>query len=170
LDGRRDHRRVRFSALYRGGVALYLVQHGQAKPKDEDPERPLTDSGAGDVGRVARYAIQQLGVRPGRVIHSGKARAAQTAEIWGRLLNADVEQGDALAPDDDPATWVERLGPETDDLLLVGHLPHLARLAGLLLTGPSSRSVIMFRPGGLIALEPGDQGWAVSVVLPTGQG
>jgi phosphohistidine phosphatase len=147
-------------------VRLYLVQHGQAKAEDEDPARPLTEQGVGDVGRVAHYAVEQLSVRPARVVHSGKTRARQTAETWGRLLNVDVEKIDSLAPNDDPKTWVEQLDTETDDLMLVGHLPHLARLAGLLLTGSSDRPLIGFRQGGLVGLERTDAGWLTSLVLP----
>lgn len=148
-------------------VQLYLVQHGQAKTENEDPERPLTNKGVDDVARVARHAVEQLGVRGTRVAHSGKTRARQTAEIWGGLLDTDIEQADALAPNDDPTTWVERLNADADDILLVGHLPHLARIAATLLTGVSDHSVIRFRQGGLVGLERSDQGWVVSVVLPS---
>jgi phosphohistidine phosphatase len=147
-------------------VQLYLVQHGQAKTENEDPERPLTDQGLEDVARVAHHAVVQPGVRSARVFHSGKTRARQTAEAWGRLLDADVDQADALAPNDDPTIWVERLRAEADDLMLVGHLPHLARLAGLLLIGTSDQPVVRFRPGGLVGLERTETGWVVSVVLP----
>lgn len=149
-----------------GAVELYLVQHGLAKTENEDPERPLTDQGIDGVTRVARHAVEKSGVRAARVVHSGKTRARQTAEIWGGLLDADIEQADALAPNDDPAAWVERLNAEADDVMLVGHLPHLDRLAGLLLTDQSDRSVIRFRQGGLVGLERTDTGWVVSVVLP----
>ena len=38
------------------------------------------------------------------------------------------------APNDDPMIWVGRLTEEHNDLMLVGHLPHLSpRLASLLL-------------------------------------
>ncbi len=147
-------------------VQLYLVQHGQAKAENEDPERPLPDQGVEDVARVAHHAVVQPGVRPTRVFHSGKTRARQTAEAWAEILDADVEQVDALAPNDDPTIWLERLRSEPDDLMLVGHLPHLARLAGLLLIGVAEPSVVKFRPGGLVGLERTDTGWVVSVVLP----
>ena len=147
-------------------MQLHLVQHGQAKTEDEDPQRPLTDQGADDVARVARHAVEQLGVRATRVVHSGKTRARQTAEIWGSLLHADVEQADALAPNDDPTTWIERLDAESEDLMLVGHLPYLGRLASLLLTGDADRTVIGFRQGGLVGMERTDTGWVVSVMLP----
>lgn len=145
---------------------LFLVQHGQAKAEEDDPERPLTDQGVDDVARVARHAVAQPGMRPTRVFHSGKTRARQTAEIWGGLLGVQVEQADALAPNDDPTIWTERLRAEADDLMLVGHLPHLARLAGLLVIGAAEPPVVRFRPGGLVALERTDTGWVVSVVLP----
>jgi phosphohistidine phosphatase len=147
-------------------VRLYLVQHGQAKPESEDADRPLTAEGIDVVGRVARHAIDKLGVQVARIVHSGKTRARQTAEIWGGLLATDVEQADELAPNDDPTVWAARLNAQWDDLMLVGHLPHLARLAGLLLTGDSDHGVIRFQQGGLVALDHTDAGWAVSVVLP----
>ena len=34
-------------------MKLYLVQHGEAKSKAEDPQRPLTERGREDVARVA---------------------------------------------------------------------------------------------------------------------
>ncbi len=34
-------------------MELYLVQHGEAKSKAEDPQRPLTQRGREDVARVA---------------------------------------------------------------------------------------------------------------------
>jgi len=147
-------------------VQLYLVQHGQAKTKEEDPERPLTDQGVDDASGVARRAVDDLGVRPARLLHSGKTRARQTADIWGGLLGAAVEEVDALAPNDDPTTWQAQVAAEADDLLLVGHLPHLARLAGLLLTGRADTPVVRFRQGGLVGLERTDGGWVVSAVLP----
>jgi phosphohistidine phosphatase len=147
-------------------VPLYLVQHGPAKAEDEDPERPLTDQGLADVGRVARLAVERLGVRPARVVHSGKTRAHQTAAVWAGLLGVEPEPGEDLAPKDDPAAWAERLGGEAGDIMLVGHLPHLARLAALLVTGDSDRPVVEFRPGGLVVLDRTDTGWVVSVALP----
>ena len=81
---------------------LYLVQHGQAKTEEEDPERPLTDRGAADVGRVAGVAAA-AGIMTGRICHSGKTRARQTAEAWGQVLGAPVELAQALAPRDDPS-------------------------------------------------------------------
>lgn len=147
-------------------MKLYLVQHGEAKDEDDDPARPLTDGGIDDVTRVARLAVEGLGVSPARVVHSGKTRARQTAEIWGGLLGAEVVQAEGLAPKDDVAIWLRQIDGETDDLMIVGHLPHLARLTASLVTGNAGTPVVAFRPGGLVALEQAGTGWEVFVVLP----
>jgi phosphohistidine phosphatase SixA len=65
-------------------VRVYLVQHGLAESADDDPLRPLTGEGADDVSRVARLATSRLGVQAERIVHSGKTRARETAEIWLR--------------------------------------------------------------------------------------
>ena len=53
---------------------VYLMQHGEARPESEDPERPLTDAGRATVERVAGRAAN-AGVRIERCVHSGKRRA-----------------------------------------------------------------------------------------------
>jgi phosphohistidine phosphatase len=144
----------------------YLVQHGQAKSEEEDPSRPLTGKGAEDVARVAAYAGAHFGVQPTLVIHSGKTRAQQTAEIWGRQLGVEVEEADGLAPNDEPSIWAGRLAEATDDVMLVGHLPHLPRLTSLLLTGSADRVLVAFTNGGLVALDGTNKSWSVAIALP----
>ena len=61
-------------------VGLYLVQHGEAVPDDVDPARPLSQAGKKDVERLAEFlARRKLAVS--RILHSGKLRAQQTAEL-----------------------------------------------------------------------------------------
>ena len=147
-------------------MRVFLVRHGEAEREEVDPERHLTDRGAEEVKRIATHAVEQLGVRPPRIVHSGKARARQTAEIWAGLVGAGVAEADGLAPNDDPSLWATRLQGEGDDLMLVGHLPHLERLAGLLVTGDSEQAVAGFPAGGMVGLERTDGVWEVSVVRP----
>ncbi len=147
-------------------MRLYLVQHGEAKSEEDDPERPLTDRGASDVRRVVIQATGAGSVTVERIVHSGKTRARQTAVAWGEVLGVPVEEADGLAPRDDPATWAARVNAQAGDLMLVGHLPHLAKLAGLLLAGDADRPVIGFRQGGLVSLEDGPAGWSVWLILP----
>ena len=143
-------------------MRAYLVRHGEAQREEVDPERHLTDRGAEAVRRIATDAKESLGVRPARIVHSGKARAKQTAEIWGGLVGVDVSPADGLLPNDDPALWGTRLGSEANDVMLVGHLPHLERLAGLLVTGNADQPVVGFPAGGLVVLERDEGGWRVA--------
>lgn len=147
-------------------MRLYLMQHGRAKSKEEDPDRPLTDAGRTEVERVAAIAAR-AGVNVDAVLHSGKTRARQTAELLGsRLGPADVEAIEGVSPTDDPGAVAGLLGRSRAPTAVVGHLPHLSRLAGLLLTGSGDREPVEFRNGGLVCLER-DQGrwrllWALT--------
>lgn len=148
-------------------MELYLVQHGEATSEQEDPERPLTAAGREAVERVAR-AAKAAGVRIRRVYHSGKLRARQTAEILARELGsgATPDVMDGLAPKDDPAVAGAALADLRDPAILVGHLPHLSRLASLLLLGDPDREIIAFRNGGIVCLcEEGDGSWKVGWIL-----
>ena len=147
-------------------VRVYLVRHGEANGQDVDPERHLSGRGADAVRQTATDAVSQLGLRPTRVVHSGKVRARETAEIWSGLTGADLAEGDGLAPNDDPSIWAARLETEGDGVMLVGHLPHLERLVGLLVTGDAERAVVGFPAGGLVGLERTEGDWAVGVTRP----
>ncbi len=91
-------------------MKLYLVQHGEAVPESQDPSRPLTDKGRREAERVAQH-IAKLGIHMDKILHSGKLRAAQTAEIFAQHLKPSrgFEQADALEPLADPKTWADRL-------------------------------------------------------------
>jgi phosphohistidine phosphatase len=149
-------------------VKLYLVQHAEAKPEAEDSERHLTDSGTAALCRVAGYASQYANLKIGQILHSGKTRARQTASILGSYLNPPegVAQTDGLNPNDDPAIWAKRLASQADDLMLVGHLPNLSRLASLLLCGDANVKLIEFQMGGIVCLKrDADSHWAVGWML-----
>ena len=143
-------------------MRAYLVRHGEAKGADLDPARHLTARGADEVQRIASAAVDALAIRPARIVHSGKARARQTAEIWASLVGVSTGESDGLGPNDDPSVWAARLHAEPNDIMLVGHLPHLGRLAGLLVTGDAEGAVAGFPAGGLVVLERVRGDWRVA--------
>src|SRR5260221_11274244 len=98
-------------------MRVFLVRHGEARREEVDPERHLTDRGAEDVRRIAAQAVDDLGIRPARIVHSGKARARQTAEIWGGLVGAGAAEADGLAPTGAPALAAGRLEREARDAI-----------------------------------------------------
>ena len=147
-------------------MLLYLVQHGKARDRDEDPDRPLTDEGRREVETVMLVLMRYGAITASRVVHSGKRRAAETAELIALKLDADVEEADGLGPTDDPETWAGRLQESNRDLVMVGHLPHLSRLASRLLTGDPEASVVSFANGGVVALGRADGEWSVKWAIP----
>jgi phosphohistidine phosphatase len=148
---------------------LYLVQHAEAKREEEDPARDLTVKGLQDIRRVAAFA-GQLSLAVTRIWHSGKTRAQSTAEVLAAALKPaqGMAATDGLAPLDDPGIWAARIGQVAENTVLVGHLPHLARLAALLLGGRTDSSVINFKMGCLVCLRRSENGqWGVEwMVIP----
>ncbi len=148
---------------------LYLVQHAQAQPKEEDSQRPLSDQGRADIQKVASF-LGDRGIPVSRIIHSGKLRARQTAGALAERLKAtgSVSETDGLAPLDDPTVWAGRLADTDEDLMLVGHLPHMSKLAALLLTDNAEQPVIRFQMGGVVCLERDEENhWSLRwMVVP----
>lgn len=133
---------------------FYLVQHGEAKSKEEDPERHLTEKGIEESKKVA-YHLSEKRVKPDIIIHSGKTRAKQTAEIYAEYLKPEkgVLKGENLAPLDDPTIWADKLKKEHTSVMLVGHLPHLSKLLSLLLTGNSEAEIAKFKYSCCVAIS-----------------
>ena len=144
-------------------MRLYLMQHGKAKSKEEDPSRSLTFEGRAEVERVTAFLARTGSCEGLTVRHSGKTRARETAEALATAFDgATVEESDGLGPMDDPDIWVDRLAATNEGAVLVGHVPHLARLASLLLAGDPDRGVVRFANGGVLCLERSeDRQWAL---------
>lgn len=149
-------------------MKLLLIQHGEAVDKETDPDRPLTASGTDAVRRVARV-VKAGGVRVDAVWHSGKTRAAQTARLVAEQIapGGELIEKEGLKPNDDVKTIVRELESCDRDLAIAGHMPHLSRLAGLLLSGNEKRDPVTFQRGGVVALERNDDGvwrliWALT--------
>ena len=148
-------------------MQLYLVQHGAAKSEAEDPQRSLTAEGTNTVERICKY-LSSLRLHVGRIEHSGKERARQTAEIIaGHLRPVEgIRQVAGLAPNDGVGPMRERLQSEESDLMIVGHLPYLSRLLSVLLGVHQDRTLVAFQMGGIVHLERDDNGeWRLRWIL-----
>ena len=131
---------------------ILLVHHGEAADPIVDAQRALTVAGRAAVERLAREAAGR-GVAPVEIWHSGKLRARQTGEAFRLACNplAAFTMVRGLQPADPSDILADRLAGETRDLLLVGHLPHIARLL-LRLLGVGED--VEFPLHGMVALEP----------------
>ena len=145
---------------------VYLVQHAEALPGEQDPMRPLSELGREHARRMGQYLSRHAGLDLADIQHSGKGRAVETASLLADALGVDCKVGHDLKPSDDPALWASRLTMCHQDLMLVGHLPHLQRLAGLLLCSNDALELLHFRNAGVLCLERNEDGaWLVAWMM-----
>ncbi|MFQ6035621.1 MAG: phosphohistidine phosphatase SixA [Sedimentisphaerales bacterium] len=139
-------------------MKLYLVQHAKAASKEVDPQRPLTEEGLREIQKVAQF-IKPSNLCVDYLWHSGKKRAVQTAEVLSAVIkvNKTLTGHDGLGPMDDVTALANELASATQDIMIVGHLPFLAKLASLLLTGSESTDTVAFKQGGIVCLSCCDE-------------
>ena len=71
-----------------------------------------------------------------------------------------------LDPNDDVSVWVDRALLMEEDVMLVGHLPHLGNLASCLVHRDESKEVVQFSPATLLCLERDRDGtWSETMML-----
>jgi phosphohistidine phosphatase len=148
-------------------MALYLVQHGKSLSKEIDQEQGLTDEGISDVERIAGVA-KSYGVIVSAIEHSGKKRARRTAEIFASALKPQkgVCERSGINPLDDVTAVADKLRSE-ENLMLVGHLPFMEKLASYLVTGSAQTRIFKFQNGGIVCLdkEPDASSWFIKWTL-----
>ncbi len=142
-------------------VFIYLVQHGIAHPENIDPERHLTEKGKHETEKIAKYLANKGLLSVTKIVHSPKVRAIETAEIFAKFLQPKngTEEVEGLTPTADPAMWQQKLQDINDNLMIVGHLPHLQKLVALLVAGKDI-NLIKFRNSAVLCLErTADRTW-----------
>jgi len=148
-------------------MRVYLAQHAKAFSSEEDPSRSLTEEGRSEAEKVARF-IKPLNLSVDLLWHSGKKRAEQTAEIFAQALNIGkgLSMHPGLGPNDDVAPLADDLACQENDIMIVGHLPFLARLASLLLTGSPEAAVVSFTNAGIVCMQRGEGNrWCIEWAL-----
>lgn len=134
-------------------MRLYLMQHALAYSSEEDSARELNPDGVKQAKRSA-IGIKRLGLEFDLIMTSPKRRAQQTAALVAEAVRypySDIMTTEALLPDRTPDGLLELLQKESTEsrILVVGHLPHLARLAEALTNGGD----LVFENAGLTCLE-----------------
>ena len=157
----------RFCSLH----LIYLVRHGDALSATAHPDRPLSRAGRDAVEKIARSA-KSNDVEIAAIYHSGIVRARETAEILGKYLVPlrGVEAHSGLLPEDDPAILKAELDSDESSVMLVGHLPYMNRLAGLLLTADPNRLVVAFSPATMVCFSGARGRWEIAWKLTSTQG
>ena len=149
-------------------MKLYLMQHGEAVPAEENAERPLSEKGLKDVGRLAVFLARSR-VKVARVFHSGKPRAMATGLAMAEVIGPgrEVEQAESgLAPHDNTDQLADVANALDEDFMVVGHMPFMGRMVSRLLTGDEDAATIAFTPGTVACLERGLDGkWSLNWVV-----
>ena len=138
--------------LLRHGLAADLETHGLTK----DSERPLTSKGERKLWRIAE-GMKALDLSFDVILSSPYLRARQTAEIIAEAFHArkKIEFSETLIPAGSAKKLIELLNKLTspsENILLVGHEPHLSEFISLLVSGKPGFSVIT-KKGGLCKLS-----------------
>ncbi len=133
-------------------MKCYIVQHGDALSKEDNPDRPLSEDGRDDIQALARK-LQHLGIQPKRIYHSGKLRAQQTADIIAARLGCQqaVQALEGIGPNDDAAGFAAKLKNISVDVLIASHMPFVQKLCNALLGDDAID--FHFSPGKLVCLD-----------------
>jgi hypothetical protein len=75
-------------------MALYLVQHGRARPKSEDPLQGLSEEGAADARRTAEVAAHYC-VSVSVILHRGQRQGACRPNGRDSLCGPESPEGRA---------------------------------------------------------------------------
>lgn len=141
-------------------MAIYLIRHAHAYAVGQrqivsDGERMLTPRGERQAARLGAL-FEKLGIMPIRILCSPLRRAHQTAEIIASRLHcpAVLELHAPLAlPADAAAALALVEAARHQDVLVVGHQPHMGSLLCELLTGHRAVSMPLSK-GSVSCLQP----------------
>jgi phosphohistidine phosphatase len=140
-------------------MRLYLVRHGDAVGAVVDPTRPLSERGEKEVRQVAGL-LAPMKLEVSEVWQSTKARAQETARILSEALASPVEpvERTGLSPGDPVVPVAEEICALDDDVMLVGHLPFVGRLASLLILGSDGLDCLAFHAGSVACVGRAEDG------------
>jgi phosphohistidine phosphatase len=135
-------------------MLIYLVQHGKAKTKEEDPNRPLTDQGKKEIEKITSL-LKKLNINVESIMHSEKLRAKETAKILAQSINSNkgIQEIPGLLPNDNIIPIATFINQKSNNLMFVGHLPFMDKLASLLIAENENNNVVAFQQGSVVCIE-----------------
>ena len=140
-------------------MEIYLMQHGPALPKEQDPDQGLAPAGEARI-HASGKALKKMGVNFDVILSSPKKRSRQTASIVAEEIGfpsekiIETEKVKAMAPPDETIkALTEHSGNKK--ILIAGHLPSVAEIASFLLT-EGSKAIVEFEMGGCCRIDVED--------------
>jgi len=120
-------------------MRIYILRHGAAEPNSSigDQGRRLIPEGKEKIRGVARFIRGKI--NPSLILSSPYIRAVETARIFGQEIGytGKIEETPLLTPEYAiEKTIIGLKSFENNEILLVGHNPHLSELtAGIVSDG-----------------------------------
>lgn len=144
-------------------MELLIIRHATAVERIEgasetdDAARPLTARGRRRFRRVVR-GLRKLGFAVDRVLHSPWIRAAQTADLLGRVVDGDLDEARRVTPNlagpPRAELFTDLASAGGDRVAVIGHEPWLGELLALLLTGSTQHGDdLPFKKGGVAVVD-----------------
>lgn len=147
-------------------MKVYIVQHGLSMSEEMDPEKSLSPEG-NKQSRIVAGFLREKNIRVDSIWHSPKKRAVQTARIMAEILACpETQERKNLNPLDPIGDLPGEIKSLNKDLMIVGHLPFLQKLASFFLSGTEDNQFISFRNSGAICLEYTDSWKLLWTVVP----
>jgi len=150
-------------------MRVYLVQHGESKSEEEDPQRRLTDKGIGEVQIVADF-LRPLKLAVDAIWHSDKARAADRGTARGGGLGAGSSRTARRPWPEGPGRRNERSARTNRRRLDDRWPPPVSRQTRRLVRHRQRKNeIVEFRFGGVVCVERRDnKKWKVAwMVTPS---
>ncbi len=141
-------------------MRLYIVRHGDYLTVDKDPQKKLSQRGIDESKKIAQVLAKQK-ISPLAIWHSDKTRAQQTAQIISESIGVNnlIARKD-LAPAEPVNKFPQEILKENRDLMIVGHIPFIQKLTGLLLANSTNSDIIRFYKSSVACLEY-DKYWKI---------
>ncbi|MCS5708414.1 phosphohistidine phosphatase SixA [Candidatus Berkiella cookevillensis] len=140
-------------------MKVILVRHGEAVEGAVDALRHLTEHGEEQIQTIADY-LSKNAISFSKCYYSGRERTKQTAKIICEQISphTKLEILTLLEPNANPQALINRLSHFNEDILLVGHLPHVQDFVSELLSQNEMRDLnkIIFHPGSMLILSTED--------------
>ncbi len=132
---------------------LYLMQHGQANPKEIDIEESLSEKGK-EVIKNSAFGLKKIPISFDVIICSPKKRSKQTAQIVAEVFRfpkekiIETEKVKALTPAEETLDFIS----EYERVFIAGHLPSIKEIISYLLY-PTATINVDIQNGGCTKID-----------------
>lgn len=136
-------------------MTLYILRHADAQDHFNDQERPLSKKGIKQIENLCKFLSPKIFDGVQYIFHSPLVRAQETAELFklNLSLKAPLKKIAGLEPWAEVEDIASFLAGQQEDLMIVGHNPHLEHLIAYLTSGHAMVAGPVMKKSSLACLE-----------------